>query len=280
MPFSKLKNLMILLLVLVNVLLLCIVVPLSRERRRQQELAAAELESLFAQYGVRLDSSKLPQGRPLYTLEFSPEENAALPAMAALLGEKALLVQDDSTRYLSVYSSAQGTCQLSRGGSLSARLTERAAVTDLEASTAAELEAMGVSVASVALPIRNSAGIYTVTATQSLLNVPVFSSSLDFTYRNGVLTRIEGTVFLGDIALTRTDDVSAISCSDALVAFLGSRDALGWVGSAVTQVTQGYYRAETASAALVRLVPGWRISTDTGSFWVNGITREVSALDS
>ena len=59
---------------------------------------------------------------------------------------------------------------------------------------------------------------------------------------------------------------------------MGSRDTLGWVGATVNEVEQGYCRADTASAAVVRLVPGWAIYTDTGDFWVNGITRMVSPL--
>lgn len=279
MPYSKLKNLIILLLVLVNLLLLAILIPLRRESRQQQELADAALESLFAQYGVTLESGTLPATQQLYTLEFSPDGDA-LPAMRALLGDNVLLSADDSTRYVQIYSSPQGECQLSRTGALEARLSGRTAQTDLQQAAAAEMEAMGMETAFVSAPSRSSAGIYTVTATQQLLGVPVFSSALEFTYFNGLLTRISGTVFPDTSNLTRTDDTAGISCADALVSFLSSRDQLGWVGSMVTDVTQGYYRLDTASAAVIRLVPGWRITTDTGAFWVNGISREVLSLDS
>lgn len=278
MPFPKLKNLMILILALVNVLLLCLVIPLSRERQSQRALAAAKLEALFERYDVKLDSAILPEERQLYTLEFSPDNDAALPAMQALLGRN-VLVQDDSTRYLSLYRSNQGQCQLSRGGNLQARLTGQAALSDLTRGTASKMEAMGVETASVSLPNRKSAGIYIVTTVQQLLDVPVFSSALDFTYRNGVLTRVDGTVYFDTASMVRTDDTASITCADALVAFLGSRDQLGWVGGAVTNVAQGYLRVETASAAVVRLAPGWQITTDTGIFWVNGITREVQSLE-
>ena len=121
-------------------------------------------------------------------------------------------------------------------------------------------------------------GVYSVTVVQQILEVPVFSAALRCTFHNGVLTRIEGTAYFDTTGLVRTDDVTCCTAADALVAFLGARSDLGWVGASVTAVTQGYYRAETASAAVVRLVPGWRIATDTGEFWVNGIDRHVSAL--
>lgn len=277
MPASKVKNLVILILALVNALLLCLAVPLRRERARERAGAAAQLETLFARYGVRLDADGLPEDRTLYTLEFSPGEDATLAAMRALLGED-VFIEEDSTRYLTTYRSEQGSCQVSRGGSLTARLQTRAAAGDLARAAEEELTRMGVALASVGAPQRSSAGVYTVTAVQQLLDVPVFSSEATLTFRNGVASRLEGMLYFDTAHLFRTDDTACVSCAGALAAFLGSRDALGWVGASVTGATQGYFRAETASAAVVRLTPGWRIETDAGAFWVNGMTREVAPL--
>ena len=277
MPASKVKNIVILILLVVNVLLLCLVMPLAQERQQQRQAAVAELEAMFARYGVLLDAGGLPETRVLYTVEFSPDEQAAQPAMQALLGEM-VLMENDSTRYLQIYRSEQGTCQLSRDGSLEARLQDREAAGDLREAAAGEAEAMGLTVAEVSQPERSSAGVFTVTTVQQLLEVPAFSASLHCTFHNGVLTRMAGTAYFDTSGLVRTDDETCCTAADALVAFLGSRTDLGWVGASVTGVQQGYLRAETASAAVVRLVPGWRIATDTGDFWVSGIDRQVSAL--
>jgi len=278
MPYSKLKNLMILLLALVNVILLCLVIPLRGEWLKQRRLEVESLETLFQSCGVQLDASRLPEDRELYTLEFSPDPDAALPAVKALLGEN-VLVRDDSTRYLSLYTSERGRCQLSRGGNLDARLTGWKAASSFEGETRELLEGMGLSLASLSQPVRRSAGVYTVAALQSLLDAPVFSSELTCTFRAGALIRLEGTAYLDTAGLCRTDDTACVSCAGALVAFLGSRDELGWVGASVETVEQGYMRAGTASAAVVRLVPGWRVATDTGAFWVNGVTCEVSPFE-
>lgn len=277
MPVSKVKNIVILILVLVNILLLCLVVPLFQERQSQQEATYAQLETLLEGYDVQLHVKTLPSTRPLYTVEFTPADDGALPAMQALLGEM-VLMENDSTRYVQIYRSEQGICQLSRGGGIEARLEDRDAASDLPKAVSNEMEAMGLEAAYVTTPSRSSAGIYTVTAVQKLLDVPVFTAALNCTFQNGVLSRMEGTLYFDTSDLCRIDDLTCCSAADALVAFLGSRDTLGWVGASITDVTQGYCRAETASAAVVRLVPGWHISTDTGDFWVNGISRQVSVL--
>ena len=62
-----------------------------------------------------------------------------------------------------------------------------------------------------------------------------------------------------------------------LARLLAGRDALGWVGSAVTELTLGYLPSENAGTGM-RFVPVWRIETDAGSFYVNGITREITPL--
>ncbi len=278
MPYSKLKNLMILLLALVNLLLGCLILPLHLERQRQRDLEAKELETLFLSCGVNLAVEPPSVGRALYILEFSPKPDAIPPAARAILGEGAL-AQDGSLPYLSLYTSAAGRCQISRDGSVDAHLAGKAATGSFEREIGTLLEGMRVEAASISDPVRQGAGVYTVTAIQELLGMPVFSSALDFTFRSGALVRIEGDAFFDTTGLCRVGDDECASCAGALVAFLGSRDKLGWVGAELSGVCQGYLRVETASAAVVRLVPGWRISTDTGSFWVNGITLEVSPLE-
>ena len=81
----------------------------------------------------------------------------------------------------------------------------------------------------------------------------------------------------GSEAITRVSEQESISGADALARLLAGRDALGWVGSAVTELTLGYLPSENAGTGM-RFVPVWRIETDAGSFYVNGITREITPL--
>ena len=122
------------------------------------------------------------------------------------------------------------------------------------------------------------AGVTPGKSGQEVCGVPVFESALTFTYRNNALSRVDGTYYpAGEIV--RVSQSACISCADALVALLSSRDQLGWVGSEIVSCEQGYVHSETASSAL-RFVPVWRIETDAGSFYVNGVTREVRQLAS
>ena len=276
MPVSKLKNLVLLVLLLANLALLALLIPDRVNQQRGDAALRQSLCDLYAGQQVQLDPDTVPDTVTIYSLELAEDPAGSAAAAEALLGQS--MVQDDATRYQSVYRSDSGQCTISRSGSFRASLEGRPAVRDLAKDAKKTLRAMGFQYLSLSEPQRLRAGFYTLTATQTVLGVPVFSQGLTLTYANDRLVQLEGVFYTGAGTLTRISDQPCISAADALVAFLSARVDLGWVGSAVTGMTQGYVRSETAAAAAVHLTPVWRLETDTGSFDVNGITGEVTAV--
>ena len=119
-------------------------------------------------------------------------------------------------------------------------------------------------------------GAVQIRASQTLLGVPVLGSQLALSYTDDCLTAVEGTFYTGGSSITRVSEQEAISAADALAQLLARRDALGWVGSAVTGLTQAYLPSDQAGTG-IRFVPVWLVETDAGSFFINGITREITA---
>ena len=275
MPTPKLKNLALFILLLANLLLLGVLVPNRMARAREADSLRQSLQTLCAQQQVELDPEIIPDTVTLYALELAEDSQASLQAAAALLGEQ-ILVQDDSTRYLSLYSSQNGTCSIGRSGSFQASLEGQEETRDMTRAAKKALTAMGFQAHALSEETRVRPGIYTVTATQAVLGMPVFSEGLTLTWSNGCLTGLKGVFYLG--AMTRVSDAPCLSAADALVAFLSARNTLGWVGSTVTTMEQGYLRSETATAAVVRLTPVWRLDTDTGSFYIDGVSGEVASV--
>lgn len=278
MPLSKLKNLALLILLLANLCLLGILIPDRMAARQEAADLRQSVSDLCAAAEVRLDPNLVPDTVSLYALELGEDSQADRQTVVALLGE-GVSVQDDSTRYLSSYHAENGQCSMGRDGSFRAQLENQPFSRDLSASARRTLQAMGFDCWTLAGPERLRAGVFTVRAGQSVLGVPLFSQGLTLTYSNNSLTAVEGEFYPVGASLTRISDAACISAADALVAFLSVRLELGWMGSAITGMTQGYLRSETASAATVHLTPVWLLQTDTGNFYVNGLTREVSAAD-
>ena len=277
LPVSKLKNLVILILLLANLAMLGLLVPGQMEERREAESLRQSLSELYAAQDVVLDPAIIPDTVTLYALELGEDAAADLQAAKALLGDH-VLVQDDSTRYLRTYQSEDGVCSLGRAGTFRAQLKNQAESSDLTKAAQKTLKRMGFRYSSLGEPVRLRAGVYTVTATQSVLDAPVFEGELTLTYSNNCLTALDGVFFTGVGTLTRVSETACISAADALVSFLSARYDLGWVGSEIVAMEQGYLRSETAAAAAVHLTPVWRLTTDTGAFYINGVSGEVTAV--
>ncbi len=284
---AKLKNLMILLLLLTNGLLIWLAMPLMDEEKNQQALAGEQLETLFATYGVTYDGDIAPQEQVLYTVELTMDGSDELPLATAILGEDVAISQE-STQQTQVYQSEVGTLSISRDSTFTIQYHQEVTTTQMEVLVAERMVDLGV-VGQIGMPVRQTAGDYVVTVTQDLFYVPYLSSQLDFHFEDGVLqqckgngilgkTQEDGSLNTGDVSFSRPDDQACMGYVDALVAFFASRNQLAWLGSSIDQVSQGFIRSDMASVAMLRLTPGWKIATDTGDFWVNGITGAVEPL--
>ncbi len=272
MSASRMKNLILLVLSVTAVCLLAVAVPNRLSQTQEQRRMMEQLKTIYESSALHLELEELPRSPTLYSVELS--EDAGAVAAQALLGVKtAHNAQPD--RFESEYVSALGTLHVTRMGGFSAQLQAGSRVKNCEKAADKLLHGMGFQPWSQQVQTRGSQTC--ITAEQALLGVPVFGSSLQLTYDDNCLTAVEGTFYTGSETITRVSEQESISGVDALMELLSRRDALGWVGSSVTALTQGYLPTEIAGTG-IRFVPVWRIETDTGSFYVNAITREITAL--
>lgn len=278
MPVAKLKNVAILILLLANLALALLVVPGRMAVRKEEDAIRLSLCSLYEAQKITLSPEIIPDTVPLYVLELQKDEESDLQAATALLGQQ-VLVQDDSTRYLSSYRSAAGDCSISRNGEFSAHLTNGKKSRSPDRASRQLLKDMGFDYREPLVSQSLQEGGSTITAYQNVLDLPIFSKGVTFTWMNGQLLSLNGDFFTGTRSLSRGSDNRCISAADALVSFLDARYALGWVGSAVTNIQQGYVRTESATASVVRLTPVWQLETDTGLFQVHGMTGDVTPVE-
>ena len=242
MSASRMKNLILLILTLCALGLLCIVVPNRLAQTHEQRQMLQELKTLYESYGLSVLLDELPRSPVLYSVELS--EDGAQTAAQALLGAKAAPAGESG--FESTYESELGTLHITRTGGFSAVMTGGSRVRSSEKAAEKLLRAMDFQ-------------YQTLTREQT-----------------DCLTAVEGTFYTGGSSITRVSEQEAISAADALAQLLARRDALGWVGSAVTGLTQAYLPSDQAGTG-IRFVPVWLVETDAGSFFINGITREITA---
>lgn len=276
MPVPKIKNLILLILAVTVVFLMLLVVPNLTARNQQREKLHEQLEILFDSCGVELVPEKLPTESTLYAVELDGQADQQRIARA-LLGENCSL-DTDSTLFVSTYTSELGKCTFRLGGGFSAELASVEQRANQTRTARQLLRQMEYVAEQLPEPVVSGSGDAQFALSQLLLGVPVLSDGLTLTLTADGGARLEGSAFIGTSHITRVSENACISCADALVALLAERDALGWMGSRVEQVRQGYVYAETASAA-VRMVPVWIIETDTAVFRVNGLSGELTQTD-
>lgn len=270
MPVSKLKNLVLLILLLANVLLLALLIPKQLEQRRQAEELRQSLSQLCARQNVTLKAHAVPDTVVLYPMELTDILQSRRSALTALLGDQ---VRVQETSVSSQRLSQDGTWE---NGAIRLKLKDSRTVSNLQRDCKKALQSMQFQYRDLTEPNRHSPGVYSLHAQQTVLGVPVFSKGLTVTYVNSAMTEISGDYYAG--TLTKIDDTACMSAADAVVSFLSARVDLGWVGSAITAVEQGYLPT-SFSASSIRLTPVWKLTTDTGSFYVNGLSGEVTAVE-
>ena len=222
-------------------------------------------------YDLSIDLDELPRSPTLYIVELS--EDGAQTAAQALLGAKT--APAGASGFESTYESDLGTLHITRTGGFF-RVADRrqpGAKSGKSRREAAARHGFSIPVAHTRAGRKRRCAYLRL---QTLLGVPVLGSLLELTYMDEHLTAVEGTFYTGGSSITRVSEQEAISATDALAQLLARRDALGWVGSTVTSLTQGYLPSDQAGTG-IRFVPVWLVETDAGSFFINGITREITA---
>ena len=116
-------------------------------------------------------------------------------------------------------------------------------------------------------------GSGTVTALRLWGDVPVLNGAVAFTLDHGTVTAVSGSL-LPDTGTAAAEEQPLLSAFAALTAFQQMRHESSSVVSAITEISLCYELQSTA-AAPIALVPSWRITTDTASFYVNCVSGTV-----
>lgn len=266
MSAGKLKNLIILILLLVCGFLSALVIPSRLEARRIDAENTQRLRRLMEEADVTL-ACDVPEALPLYAAERTDEEQPYLSVITVLLGKQVLSQQK---AYRTEYRASGGVLRLN-ADNFTAELYDRAPAADPQAEAEQLLRQFGIT--HYDLRREDDGKRIRIFAVLSLCDAPLFLKEFCFTFEDGALCEVSGTPVTEDgIAVTGQRCCSA---QDALIAFWGGRLSVGWVGSRIDDIVQGYLLADGT-----RLQPAWRIVTDTGEFFVDGLTKTVCSADS
>ncbi len=268
MEWPKLKNIIILILLLANLFMVSIVLIQERDAARYQKQALDNAVSVLENNGIQVDRERIPDEMELDVLTVERDLETEKTLAEVLLG--ACDVSElGGGRY--AYESSLGSAEFRSNGNFSVTFLtgtrsvqkiggeeEHAAALLKEAALTAELDSREEVENRVVL-----------TYHQTWQNTPIHSCTITLEYENGSLQSISGLRLMGT-PQSGNDMSELISAPTALMRILNGINDLGDICNEITTMEPGYLM--TSATETIRLIPVWRVTTDTGVYSLNALT--------
>lgn len=270
MEWPKLKNIIILILLTVNILLLVMIITQESSSARYQEQTLVDALAVLEQGGIHVARSAVPTASgPVLTLE--RDQNSEAELAAALLGP--VRAEDlGSGRYY--YYSSLGSAEFRSNGNFSFAFEPNAAAAQAGANLIEHalhcMEKLNFEGEVLSSELADGQG--TIVLRQLWQSQPVFSCTVELTYQDGRLVSAVGRRLMGTPAASSAAD-DPLSPPTALLRFLSGVSAMGDPCSQVTAIQAGYL---LSAAETVRLTPAWYLTTDTGTYFLDTLTGELT----
>lgn len=274
MSWSKLKTIIIYILVLLNLFLLGLVGMNRLRAKRYEEAALSEAAAVLEHNNIAVDRSGLPGEIDLQTATVARDIEKEGRLVRILLGEDVLVSPAGGGMY--VYRSAAGEADFRSNGEFTVTFGQPQEEAPAGAdSPRALMKTLGLRVWE-SWETEDSA-----TAAQSLEGAPVYSvgssgQALGVTYvydAQGKLSSVSGRIFPGKLTADQESE-KPLSLSTALISFFGFLSDSGDVCREIRKVSPVYRVA--AAGDPVRLTPAWQFTTDTGEYFLDACTAEVT----
>lgn len=275
MEWSKLKTIIILILVVCNVFLAGLLISRAAARDASEQAARLRTVEVFEKSGIRLDSGTVPETRTYKTLLLERNRNSE-EEIAAVLGRTSY---SDQGGGISIYSGESGMALFRGNGEFEILVNDGAIPVDPDnyEEYAAELFAqMGFDTEESFSVSEEEDGTVAISSGQTLDGSPVFNCRAVVSFLDGRLISVTGRRLTSDPV--SSEETKAISVETALIRFLNYLNQQGDVCNRIETITPGY-TAQSAAVDPVRLVPVWKIITDTGAYYVNCGTGTAEKAD-
>lgn len=271
MKTTHIKNIVIWALVVINAFflvfwLLGLAVDYGDKIEKHQNLKV-----LVEQNGITMDIRCIHEGGELFTLESFRNSTKEQALVNTLLGSNGVTIQGNSRSYTGDSGSAvfknSGEFQITLlpGIVTNAPGTENAVRHLLQKM---DIEA---KIDTAIMTGDHPAGTEAITAVSTWNSQEIFNCRILFVFKNGSLAEISGQ-YSPDIRPTAVKtDVS--SCTTAVMSFLYEVRNGKFSCTEILDIRPGYNL--TVSLDEGSLDPVWRIETDSGVFYVNGLTGSV-----
>lgn len=273
MEWRGVKTIIILLLLLVNGFLLALVWGRRIEAAAYDRTALTQAVQVLSASGIEVDADALAPADSLDTLSIERDTAREDKLVSILLGET--VTGDNRGGGLYLYRGESGEVSFRTGGEISATLNDDVRWYTVDPAVHAEelLREMGLE---AELTAQTEEGDETtVTYRQLWEGVPLFSCTVAFTYRDGQLRSISGTLLVSDTVTRETG--TTLTQPSTLLRFMDGILERGDVCSEILSMETGY-RSSQSSSGVTRLSPIWLISSNTADYYLDATTGALERI--
>ena len=265
----RLKNIMIIILLLVNGFLLGVLSMRQTSVNASHRQKAQQLVELFAADGMTLRAEDIPAKAAPAGQSLVRDMDREREVAAFFLGKNPTRADQGGELY-SYTGTAGGAAQFRAGGSFDIACAQ-------SGTDGAGLVREFCQKFSYSEPVfvLDDDGSGTASAVCLYKKLPVPNCTVTFTLDRGSLLAVSGTL-LPEKGAELSAEQEPLSAAAALTAFQKMRRERQAAVSSITEITP-CYELQGATSSAMSLVPAWCITTDTGKYYVNCVSSEVTS---
>ena len=274
MDGAKVKNIIIGLLLLVNLFLLAVLLHDRIEASEIRREARKNVEAVFAENGIRL-LADVPWNDVPELCSLHRDMDAEYGMVRALLGRCS--VQDLGGNIL-FYRSEKGEARFRGTGEFQIMLTggEITVGDEPEDTARSILRRLGLRPNADAAVTETDGQTATVTLTCQFHGSSAYNCTVSFLFTADSLLLIDGRRPLERSAVQDTQ-TQPLDAATVLMRYLSQARTYGIVFSEIRSVEAGGLMSVSA-AGEGSMTPFWRIETDVGQSYVNGLTGKIESI--
>lgn len=263
------------LLIFVNLFLLAAVLLDRAEAADIRNVERENLITVLRNAGIELADERLLNAKPVGSVSLSRSDEAEQVMVEAVIGKDAVLANRKGNVYY--YRSAKGQASFSGTGSfdINPGSGEVTANGDFTGTAAGILKRLGLECSPEPVAYEREGAMTYLTLACRREGVDIFNCTILFTFSGDSLSLIEGRRYFDTV--TAADSSESIDVSTALMRFLEIIYDERAVLSTITELESGYNMISSVSGDC-NLIPVWHIVTDTGEYYINGISGKQETL--
>jgi regulatory protein YycI of two-component signal transduction system YycFG len=272
LEYSKIKNIVIAILLALNMFFLALFLIGRSESGKLEQQAKEDILSIYSAGGISIEKSVIPADAKISYYKMSRDLDREKQIAETVLGAKDMSAIGGSVyQYVNILGEALFYPQ----GDFAITLTNGKAFSDTSNSALIKyLKEMNFNVDSESIKVESFGGTKAVSFNFINDGILILNGKLTMIFEDSSLISISGK---RPTSAPLFSDTSIMSVKTALVYFLYGIKNIDTSCSKVTEVSPAYFIYDSGSGSLV-LLPVWRIETNSGNYYVNGLNGKVSAI--